>query len=178
MIKAILLVDPMCYHQTLVSTDTTTIDPISFLDKIAKLYPFGIPQACILSTGSHISSSAGVACLCIVVLRNSATHDESTKMLISGISSKGLKLGEGEYAVEEVTESDWSPELLQKVVERHQPRAVIVFGGPVQPGVVHMQGRTSVLYSYPLERIAGEISIKRDFWGHLQESIVPLLGGR
>jgi hypothetical protein len=151
-----------------VSTSTTPLHLLSYIDKIGKLYPYGVSVASIVDSQAHAVKDARPVCVLCVV---------SCGALLEAICSKGLRLSKEEYQVE-YFEGAITQEDIETRLRALGARAAIVFGGATSPGVVTQCNGTVVLHTHVLEKIAADQLAKKGFWKQLQESILPTIEGR
>ncbi len=165
------------------SAATKDLNPLVYIDKIQRFYPCGVSVSSILTPvavtcQSPTSLDARVVCM---VVRDGAQDGEApdaNETLLAAICHKGLQLSADEYLVERCDVREFSAELLANRIQHHSPAVVIVFGGGDSPGTVTTLASTQVLYAHALEKIASDLSIKKEFWRQLQESVLPIVKER
>jgi hypothetical protein len=160
-----------------VSTSTTPLHLLSYIDKIGKLYPYGVSVASIVDSQAHAVKDARPVCVLCVVSSGQAAGTDGCGALLEAICSKGLRLSKEEYQVE-YFEGAITQEDIETRLRALGARAAIVFGGATSPGVVTQCNGTVVLHTHVLEKIAADQLAKKGFWKQLQESILPTIEGR
>jgi hypothetical protein len=143
----------------------------SFLDKVRRLYPYGVANRYIVAPAAVAADveSQQADCALLVVLQEGRSLDEERLSLIEAICTKGLRLSLDQCVVQGIPDNqpiDAALSLLNAPV-------CVVFGGGTQAGRVIELEQKVVLHTYPLDRIASDGSIKREFWKQLQESVLP-----
>lgn len=160
------------------SAENSKLNPVVFLDRIKRLYPYGVPQHLLFNSSANQQESEPTSCLLLVLQPQGGVLRDGLKLLVDGICSKGLRLPADACVVEVVSSDSYSEQTLVEMFTTHSPRACVVFGSDIQPGRVARSDRGVTVYSYSLERIANDTAIKREFWKHLQENILPALQER
>jgi hypothetical protein len=131
------------------------------LDKIASLYPAGIPTATIVAPVNEPlkqEPSATVRARLIVV-GDSSTHSAEELALLDAIAIKGLKLSEDDYTKEFVAvPSD------AFASGRTDASAVIIFGAAEAPQNTHGQ----VILTSSLSELVVDPALKKALWRSLQ----------
>jgi hypothetical protein len=141
----------------------------AFLDKIKKLYPYGIPTSYISTPALEPQSDSKFVCSFVVVLPDGVALDEGRLGLLEGICTKGLKRAFKECQVIQVKDSR---EALAGNDAIKTP-VIVVFGADAEAGRFEKRDELGILYTYSLDRIAQNVGIKREFWKQLQENILP-----
>ncbi len=165
------------------STATTGLNPLLYIDKIQKLYPFGVSVSAITTPPADhsvgpASSEGRPVCILFSISDSGGDGQRVHDALLKAICDKGLNLTNDEYLVQHHRLSEFSQEVLTSQVKAHAPAVMIVFGGYEKPGTVTTFDSTRVLHAHPLARIAAELPIKKEFWKQLQESILPIVKER
>lgn len=130
---------------------------VSYLKGIQDLYPDGIP----------IKSSAAPG---IFLVSDGALADESKRMLLENIASKGMKRKLGDE-IEVIEEKNWSLKAASFIV---------VFGEfPLPPlkmgsGSEARVGSSPAIRTFTLEEIGSDDAKKRLFWGQLKSLLSSL----
>jgi hypothetical protein len=127
-----------------------------FLDKVAFLYPYGVPASAMAAP----SQQTTIECAFILVSTDSAigsTHSE----LLDAICTKGLRLNRKACDVRVIpTWPESSPSMTAPLT--------VVLGAQRKPGTVESSSGGKILYSHSIDQIANQVTLKRDFWSHLQ----------
>ncbi len=127
-----------------------------FLDKIAVNYPAGLPLTALVPEKSQPRRE----CLFVLISADSslsATHAD----LLEAICTKGLKFERSVCDIRVVP--TWSGVSVDDAAP-----LTVVLGADKEPGTVEVVAGGKVLYSHPIDLIATQVGLKRDFWGHLQ----------
>lgn len=165
------------------STVTKGLNPLLYIDKIQKLYPFGVSVSAISTPpAAHsvepASSDRRPVCILFSISDSGGDGQGAHDALLKAICDKGLNLAHNEYLVQYHRPSDFSQEVLTSEIQAHAPAVMVVFGGHEKPGAVTTFHSTRVLHAHPLASIAAELPIKKEFWKQLQESILPIVKER
>jgi hypothetical protein len=145
----------------------------SFLDKIRRLYPYGVATRYIVATAAAAPNVElePAACALLVVLPEGRALDDERLALMEAICTKGLKLSLDQCVVTDI--SDEQP--IDAALSSMNAAVCVVFGSGTQAGRVVEINQKVVLYTYSLDRIASDGAIKREFWKQLQESVLPYI---
>ena len=169
--------------------DDSNINATTLLDKIRRLYPYGVPDSVVVKPASLQARPPAPQCLLLVVTQVKRELVSTEQALVDGLFSRGLCLAPGTWASEVLSVEEYSSRLVSERVEAYGPKAVIVLGAGNQPDEASIEvgsrvgspdaaeNRCAVLMSYPLEQIANDSSAKREFWKQLQERVLPALRG-
>jgi hypothetical protein len=151
------------------------VNPVVFLDKIARSYPYGVARQAIRRVTTDASNGYASDCALIMVGGQTALSP-SEQTLLDGIITKGLKLSIDRCAVCQLDSTKVVGQELESLVRDLKARVVVVLGSPAAPGSRQLVGEVPVLHTYALARIGGEVAIKREFWSHLQGILPNVLG--
>jgi len=128
----------------------------SFLDKVALLYPYGVPASTLTAPRRQTS----IECA-FVLVSNDSSLGNAHAALLDGICTKGLRLDREACDVRVVpTWPDSSSGITAPLT--------VVLGAQKKPGTVESVSEGRIVYSHPIDQIAEQVALKRDFWGHLQ----------
>ena len=131
------------------------------LDKIASLYPAGIPTASIVAPvdASLKHEPGSMVRARLVVVGDSSTHSAEELALLDAIAIKGLKLSESEFTKEFVaapSDAFASGHILAS--------AVIIFGAAESPQNTHGE----VILTSTLAELVVDPALKKALWRSLQ----------
>jgi hypothetical protein len=157
-----------------VDAPSNQLQILAYLDRVKKLYPYGVSSASLIrSPGASVSVSQ-TAALLFVCDEKRSEHDA----LIGAICSKGLQLTPNEYSVHHIEDQDILEVHVADLIKERAPIVALVFGSESKRGAVEVIGSTRVLFVQPLKSISSDLAVKKAFWKLLQESVVPLLEAR
>ncbi len=159
-----------------VSTSVNQLKSLAYLDRVKKLYPYGVSASSIVISSDVAIPVKQATVRALLVVCDEARSEYET--LLGAICSKGLQLTSNEYFVRYLGAVSFSEGILADLSEAHSPLTAVVFGAGGKPGATSASGSTRVLFAESLGRIAIDLAIKKEFWRQLQESIVPLLKAR
>lgn len=164
---------PLATCGTLCWAYTMDLQTASFLDKIRRLYPYGVATRYIVAPAAPAANVelGPKACALLVVLPEGRALDDDRLTLVEAICTKGLKLSLDRCVVQGI--SDEQP--IDAALSSLNAPVCVVFGGGTQAGKVAEVDQKVVLHTYALDRIASDGSIKREFWKQLQESVLPYI---
>lgn len=128
----------------------------SFLDKVARAYPSGIPVAAV----TQARHQPAFAC-CFVLVSGSPAVSGTYAELIDAICTKGLKLDRSTCEVRVVSQ-------VEEDLASFGAPLTVVLGSSRTPGSIEEPQGRRVLFSHSIEGIASNPNTKREFWGHLQ----------
>lgn len=160
--------------------NSKVIDPAVLLDKVARLYPAGIPRHLVRAPREEpaecnepLATTQGPKALFIAVAPR-GTLPQTDADFLASVASKGMKLGEAEYHVCITPDVAQGEAQVAALSVSMRPRVVVLFGaaelsGPewldkVVPGV----GRVAVVRCPELSHLASNGDAKRSFWKVLQ----------
>lgn len=162
-----------------VSIPTNPLNLLSYIDKIGKLYPYGVSVASIVTPQEEqrLDDLSPVCVLCVVSSgQRDSVQDEET--LLEAICAKGLRLSRGEYQIERFEREELTQQSIERRMQALNPGVGIVFGGLASAGTVTTYNGSRVLHTHALKKIAGDVLAKKEFWKQLQESILPIIEDR
>lgn len=163
--------------------DSKTFDPAVLLDKVARLYPGGVPNVLIQAPREEPKVLEAAPRVLFIVVHSSGTVPAADADFLVSVASKGMKLSESEYTVSTAADLSQAEELLRKVCSTQQPRAAIIFGAPILSGPEPLDGLSSeagrvlVLRGPELSHLASNADAKRNFWKVLQGILPHVAGG-
>lgn len=128
----------------------------SFLDKVARAYPSGIPATAVV-TSRH---QPAYSCRFFLVSDSPLVSDTYAE-LIDAICIKGLKFDRSTCDVRVVSQ-------VEEGVATSDAPLTVVLGGSRPPGAIEELENGRVLFSHAIEGISSNANTKREFWGHLQ----------
>jgi hypothetical protein len=145
---------------------------VSFLDKVAGLYPSGIPKA-LLRAPVKQDSARRDKVIFFVVEESGHLSDEDRAFLAS-IAAKGLQLSEDLYRIQLVRTEIEGREFLAQTAEADRPGVSIFFEARTQESTLGTDYGVAIIQAASLAEIARNAQHKRAFWKLLQE-ILPRL---
>ena len=137
------------------------------LDQMSASYPNGIPREVIrvvAEVGAQVeSAAAGVPRFHICIVGEEGSLSEGARELLTGITSKGLKIESSEYQLSYSS----NEEVEAKAAASASPH-VIVFGASRSNGWAERPQSPAVLFSPSLEALLSETALKKALWRELQ----------
>ena len=146
------------------------------LDQLSASYPNGIPLSVIKGPDDHTAvdhapdkhapenqevSTAPAYHILIAGDEESLSH--VARELLVGITSKGLKISDDEYAVTYGSPS----ELADNAAGSLSPH-VVVFGAEGESGWGERADGREILFTHPLEMLVSDATLKKELWRQLQ----------
>jgi len=139
------------------------------LDQMSGSYPHGIPISAIQAAREpelECETPATTALYDIFIVGEEGSASPAAQELLVGITSKGLKVSEGDYTVTYVTSEEFTARSSDSVALH-----VVVFGADREPGWgARVDGRRT-LFTHSLEKLVHDVALKKDLWRHLQEIV-------
>jgi len=148
---------------------------IGLLDRVARLYPRGVPVRAIRNTPVTLNSKSTV-CLLISLGAPEGLEDSMDK-LAQAICTKGLRVPIEHCSIRGWSRPDITDEELTALISETSAFKVVVCGEPDGSICVKSIGDALVLRSYALSRIASDPDIKRLFWEDLKTVAAYKRGG-
>lgn len=145
---------------------TTPEQLARLLDQVSASYPNGIPREAIkfVAEAEQIEEAQVAAPrFHILVVGDEETTSDAARELLSGITSKGLKIARDEYTLSYASD-DAAEALALSSVSPH----VIVFGKDARSGWEERPIGSAVLFVPSLNALVGDAGLKRALWRDLQ----------
>jgi hypothetical protein len=159
------------------------VDTAVLLDKVARLYPAGIPTKFIQVPREDVPPQALGTKVLFVVVYPTGEMPAADRDFLSSIASKGMRLQESEFTVTVVKDLPVAEARLRELSTSIQPRAAIIFAetklsGP-EPldGLPAEAGQVHVIRGPQLSHLASNAEAKRNFWKMLQEMLNQIAEG-
>lgn len=136
------------------------------LDQLRESYPHGIPLSAIQAPREPETlgeTHGGSSPYHIFIAGEEGNLSSSARELLVGITSKGLKISDGDYTVSYGT-SDEVIELASTAAASH----VLVFGAERDAGWGERSEGRGILFTHSLENLANEPALKKELWRALQ----------
>jgi hypothetical protein len=142
---------------------------LALLDKVAKLYPAGIPKAAVKSPGLSSKAQDVKRVLILAMSRDSLQTAEVA--LAQAICSKGLKIPVEQSEIRAVSKAEISRDEIIEISRSIKCPRILVLGESHIPGAFEQIDGAHILWSYSLADIASDPTRKRDFWEQLKMMI-------
>ena len=145
---------------------------LATLDRIAKLYPGGIPQELIKQV-----SSVGVAPevkRLVLLIDSDRKLEADGRALAEAICCKGLKLPLEQCEILCLTGERLSLDSIKDISSQLGCRAALILGTKRSAGEYEKFNDRVALWSHSLTEIASEPLKKREFWEHLK-LLIPVV---
>ena len=136
------------------------------LDQLSPSYPNGIPRGVIKAAAKAKDAEAfeaDVPRFHIFIAGEEHSTSDGARDLLSGITSKGLKIGPTEYLLT-YTEDEGVENAALSSASPH----VIVFGARRGSGWSERSNGSPVLFTSSLEALVGDPALKKALWKDLQ----------
>lgn len=136
------------------------------LDQISGSYPNGIPREAIRYVPEPTEENPegpSVAPYHIFIVGRDVETSDAAKELLSGITSKGLKISSEEFSTDYVPDESVESTALASTAQH-----VIVFGAARENGWVERSVGKPVLFTSPLEALLSNTALKKTLWRDLQ----------
>lgn len=155
------------------SSNNSAVGILGILDRLATLYPGGIPKALIRARSTRTNRQAFH---CALVVASQAPFGAELLELAKAICAKGLKLSLDLCKIDTVSSEELATQdSIKALVTRQGADVVIICGGSATGGkLVEFPNGLSVLLTYSLDQVASDSETKRLFWGDLK-LILPRL---
>jgi len=151
-------------------TDTTTL--AGLLDRVSRLYPFGVPKQFLKPEACQV---AGEQSRCALLhVGEDLNGNQKLTALAEAICTKGLRLSLEHCVLRSVSEAELNDQGLASLVAKIGAPVVIVCKESDQAGSIEELNGAVVLTSFPLNQIVDNVDVKRKFWEHLK-LIIPRL---
>jgi len=142
----------------------------SYLDKVRRSYPYGIPRRAISSNSATSvgtsPSTEPLRCL-LLVISEDPKLDAADLELVQAIAIKGLGIPESEYKIV-LMPAGTSAKEIGSCVDAHGAPFSIVFGLSADSKGVEIRDYGTIVHGQPLERIRTSAETKRAFWSLLK----------
>jgi hypothetical protein len=145
---------------------------LGLLDRMAKLYPAGIPKNAIKKAPPATIMVSNKKLVLIAQSEKPLKDDE--RSLAEAICTKGLKLPYEQCEILSLGADKLSIEVLNELSAKFLCRAILILGADKPVGTVETFNTTLTLWSYSLSEIASEPAKKREFWEQLKRVISAL----
>ena len=136
------------------------------LDQVSASYPNGIPREVItfVAEAEQVADTqVAEARFHIFVVGDEGTTSDTARELLSGITSKGLKISNNEYAL-----SYASGDTVEALALSSTSPHVIVFGMGGRSGWEERPAGSAVLFAPTLDELVGDAGLKKALWRDLQ----------
>lgn len=163
--------------------DSKTFDPAVLLDKVARLYPGGVPNVLVKAPREEPQVRETAPRVLFIVVHANGKVPQADADFLASVASKGMKLSESEYVVTTAADLSQAGTLLRESCAANHPRAAIIFGAPILSGPEPLAGPSSeaggvlVLRGPELSHLASNADAKRNFWKVLQGILPHVAGG-
>lgn len=145
---------------------------LALLDKVAKLYPAGIPKAAVKSP--DLSSKAQDAKRVLILALSRDSLQTSEVALAQAICAKGLKIPVEQSEIRAISKAEISRDEIIEISRSVKCPRILVLGASRIPGAFEQIDGAHILWSYSLADIGSDPTKKRDFWEQLK---VMMSGG-
>jgi len=142
---------------------------LSLLDKVAKLYPGGIPKSAVVAPMVNTTAQDHKRVLLLALSENSL--EPALMTLAQAICIKGLKLPLAQCEIRSIAADSISRDEAVKIAQPIKFPIIIILGGGNQPGTFEHSEGSNILWSYSITDIASDPIKKRDFWEQLKGTI-------
>ena len=137
---------------------------LRYLDKVAALYPAGIPRSAL----KHAAKSASQLKCAIIVVTAQGALTTAESLLLDSICSKALKLTPEQYRTTVAASSEQGLAIERSSVGEVPTALTIVFGSEQELGSLNALDQTMVLRTHGLAEMEQSQELKRTVWGHLK----------
>jgi hypothetical protein len=143
---------------------TTPEQLARLLDQISASYPNGIPLSVIRAAeGAHEDAAPAPRPYHIFIAGGEGTLCQAARELLSGITTKGLKITEDQFEI-----SFGSASELAERATSSSSLHVLVFGADRESGWSEVGEGRRILFTYSLDRLTSDPTLKKELWRHLQ----------
>ena len=136
------------------------------LDQLSAAYPNGIPLSAIqapVEAGGHAEEISAPRPYHIFIAGDEESVSSAAKELLTGITSKGLKLSDDDYAV-----SYGAARELAERASTAPSTHVLVFGADRETGWGERSDGRGILFTHALESLVSDATLKKELWRQLQ----------
>jgi hypothetical protein len=136
------------------------------LDQLSGSYPNGIPLSVIqapVQSDPHGEEASPSLPYHIFIAGEEETLSPAAKELLTGITTKGLKISEQDYSVSYGASSD-----IAVRASTSSSSHVLVFGAERDSGWGERDNGGGILFTHSLEKLVGDPALKKELWRHLQ----------
>jgi hypothetical protein len=136
------------------------------LDQLSASYPNGIPLSVIQVSVESVPHTEEVSTsrpYHIFIAGDEGNLSSAAKELLTGITSKGLKISNDDYAVSYGTSTE-----LAELASTSPSTHVVVFGADRETGWAERSDGRGILFTDALEQLVHDAARKKELWRQLQ----------